>query len=90
MRACPALLKLASANKTSCFPGLGCFIANLQSSLRALLTESDVSFNSDVILIGASVLSSFSNGLGLSAILGIYFCHSLRNRAIAVMPFPTL
>ena len=57
-RAYPALLKLASVIKTSCFQGMGCFSANSQASLRALLTESNVSFNSDVILIGTSVLSN--------------------------------
>ena len=55
IRAYPALLKLASVIKTSCFPGMGCFSTSSQASLRAWLTESNVYFNSDVILIGASV-----------------------------------
>ena len=58
MRAYPALLKLASIIEMSCFPGMGCFSANWQASLRALMTESKVSFNSDVVLIEISVLSS--------------------------------
>ena len=58
MRAYPALLKLASVFKTSCVPGMGCFNASWQASLRALLTESIVSFNSDVIFNGTSVLSN--------------------------------
>ena len=58
MRAYPALLKLASVSKASCFPGMGCFRANWQASLRALLTESNVSFNSDLILDGTSLLSN--------------------------------
>ena len=52
MRAYPALLKLASVIKTSCFPRLGCFSAKWPASLRAFLTESIVSLNSDVFLIG--------------------------------------
>ena len=44
IRAHPALLKLASVITTSCFPGMGCFNANWQASLRALLTESNIFF----------------------------------------------
>ena len=58
MRAYPALLKLASVIKTSWFPGMGCFSANLHALLRAVLTDSNVSFKSDVMLIGTSVLSN--------------------------------
>ena len=58
IRANAALLKLASVIKASCFPGMGCFNANSQASVKALLTESNVSFNSDVILIGTSILSN--------------------------------
>ena len=57
MRAYPALRKLASVIKTSSFPGMGCFSANWQVSLRALLTESNVSYNSDIMLFGTSGLS---------------------------------
>ena len=57
-KACSARLKLASLIKTSCFPGMGCLSANWQVSLTALLTESNISVNSDVILIGTSVLSN--------------------------------
>ena len=61
MMAYPALLKLASVNKTSCLPGMGCFSDNSQTSLRAFLTESkNVSFNSDVMLIGTSILSTLN------------------------------
>ena len=59
VRAYQALLKLASVIKTSCFPGMGCFNAKAHASLRALLTESNVSLSSDVKLIGTSVLSNF-------------------------------
>ena len=48
----PVLLKLASVIRTSCFPEMGCFSANSQASLRVLLTESNISFNSNVKLIG--------------------------------------
>ena len=54
MKAYPALLKLVSVIRTSCFPGMSCFSANWQASLRAFLTEWNVSFKSDVILIGTS------------------------------------
>ena len=59
MRAFPAPLKLASVIETSCFTGRSCFSATSQASLRALLTESNISFNSDVMLIGSSVLRQF-------------------------------
>ena len=59
MRANPALLKLASVFKTSCFPGMGCLSTNSQASLRAFLTESIVSFNSDVMLIGTCGFKHF-------------------------------
>ena len=58
MRASPALLKLASVIKTSSLPGIGSFKASSQASLSALLTESKVSFNSDVMLIETSVLNN--------------------------------
>ena len=58
MRASLTLLTVASVIKTRCLPGMGCFNATWQASLRALLTESNVSFNSDVILNGTSVLSA--------------------------------
>ena len=71
MRAFPAFLQLASVNIASCFPGMGCSNANWQASLRALLTVSIASMNSDVRLVGTSVLSNLLNGLSFSAILGI-------------------
>ena len=58
MRAYPALLKSASVIKTSCIPGMGYFKANSQAPLRVLMTESNLSFNSDVMLIGTSLLST--------------------------------
>ena len=73
MRAYPALLKLAFFFKTSCFPGMGCFNANSQASLKALLAEPNVSFNFDVMLIGNSVLGNFQNELRFPAIRGILF-----------------
>ena len=58
MRAKPALLKLASVIKISCFPAVGCFNASSQASIFGLFTESKVSFNSDVILIENSAFKS--------------------------------
>ena len=55
MRAYPALLKLASLLRMSSLPGISCFTANWQASLKALLTESNAAFNSDVIMIGTPV-----------------------------------
>ena len=65
------LLNLASVFKTSCFPGMGCFNARSQASLSALFTESKVSFNSEVILIGTSAFKSLLKKLIFSAMLGI-------------------
>ena len=50
--------QLVSVIRTSCFPGVVCLSANLQGSLRAFLTESNVSFTFDVMLIGTSILCS--------------------------------
>ena len=58
MRALPALLKLASVIRTSCFPEMGCFNASSHASLSALLTESKVTFSSEVMLIGTSAFKS--------------------------------
>ena len=71
MRAYPALLKLASDIRTRCFPGIDGFNVKWQASLRALLTESNMFINSDVMLIGTSVLKNLWNGFSFSVILGI-------------------
>ena len=56
IRAEPAHLKFLLAIRTSCCSGMSCFNANLQVSISVYSTQSKVSFNSDVMLIGTSAL----------------------------------
>ena len=78
MKAKPTLLKLVSVNKTSCFPGMGCFNASWHASFSALLTESKFSSNSDVLLIETFVFKKLQSGLSFQAILGKKISNSLR------------
>ena len=52
----PGFPSRSSVIRTSFFCRMGCFSANSRGSQRALLSETNVSFNSDVMLIGTSVL----------------------------------
>ena len=52
-------MKLASVIETRFFPGIGRFNVSSQASLSAMFNESNVYFNSEVMLIGISAFMSF-------------------------------
>ena len=67
------LMKLASLRKTSCFPGIGCFSACSQASLKVLFSDSKVCFGAHVMVFGTSAFEGLWSGLKIKISQGIKF-----------------